>query len=349
MRGRNLALTAAAGLIIGVILLRGMLLPFVISAGLAYACSPLVDRLERWHIPRLAGVTAVYLGVVLLIALAIFLLLPRLESQASRLVKSTPDYVEYIKDFINPWIHRLVPGASGLDEDSVKALISDHWKSASELIQSMLEKISSSGSRIVSWGVNILLIPVILFYMMRDWNNMVAHIHRQIPRRHEPTVVELASEIDQRLGRFIRGQGMVMLTLAAYYAIGLWIAGLKLALIIGIGAGLVSFVPYLGVISGVLVASIAMLVQQSGDMTVLLWVWLVFGVGQALEQMILTPLLMGEAIGLHPVWIIFAILAGGQLFGFIGVLLALPVAAALAVLARHALSRWQQSRLYRQG
>jgi predicted PurR-regulated permease PerM len=194
-------------------------------------------------------------------------------------------------------------------------------------------------------AMNVLLIPVIMFYLLRDWDHMVAWIRSQLPRRHVGTITELAQETDRVLGQFIRGQLLVMAVLGSIYIVGLWLAGLELALVIGLGAGIVSFVPYVGVIFGLAVSSIAMLVQ-TGDPFQLIWVFIVFGIGQTLEQVILQPLLLGDAIGLHPVWVIFAVLAGGQLLGFVGVLIALPVAAAVAVIVRYGGRKWRASRLY---
>jgi predicted PurR-regulated permease PerM len=189
------------------------------------------------------------------------------------------------------------------------------------------------------------MIPIVAFYLLRDWDNLVARVRDLVPRRWLPTVTTLAGETDQVLAAFIRGQLSVMAALAVIYSLGLWIAGLDLALLIGLLAGLVSFVPYLGFIVGILAASLAVLVQTH-ELLPLVWILLVFGAGQMLESMWLTPWLVGNQIGLHPVIVIFAILAGGQLFGFVGVLLALPAAAVLAVLARHALRHWLNSRLY---
>jgi len=184
-----------------------------------------------------------------------------------------------------------------------------------------------------------------MFYMLRDWDSFVTGIRDLLPRHIEPTVSTLARESDEVLGAFLRGQLTVMLFLGILYSIGLKLAGLEWSLAIGMLAGLVSFVPYLGVIFGLLTASIAVLIQNQ-DVLQLVWVLLIFGVGQMLEGMILTPWLVGDRIGLHPVAVIFAVLAGGQLFGFMGILLALPVASVLAVLLRHLRARYRESGFY---
>ncbi|HET7315434.1 AI-2E family transporter [Salinisphaera sp.] len=347
MRGRTLALIGAAGVVAVIVLLHGMLLPFVLGAGLAYVCDPIVDRLERLRLNRTVGVIIVFLVMILVFALLVFLLLPILQAQFDTLIRSLPRYLDWVQQTFNPWIRRFAPGVGGIDADSIRQLIADNWGSASDFASAIAKKAFSSGTALLSWVVNLLLVPVIMFYLLRDWDHMTAFVRAQLPRRYQVTITELARETDDVLGHFIRGQALVMLVLGSIYIIGLWLAGLDLALVIGLGAGLISFVPYVGVISGFLMASVAMLVQ-TGDPYQVLWVLLVFGIGQMMEQMVLTPLLLGEAIGLHPVWVIFAVLAGGDLFGFIGVLLALPTAATIAVIVRYGGRRWRESRLYLQ-
>jgi predicted PurR-regulated permease PerM len=198
---------------------------------------------------------------------------------------------------------------------------------------------------LLAWLANLVLIPVVTFYLLRDWHIVIERVHELLPRRSEPHIVRLASEADTMLGAFLRGQLSVMTALAVVYSLGLWIVGLDLALLIGLIAGLVSFVPYLGFITGIALAGIAAYLQFQ-ELLPLVWVALVFGIGQMLEGMLLTPWLVGDKIGLHPVAVIFAIMAGGQLFGFVGVLLALPVAAVLMVILREARRRYIDSTLY---
>ncbi len=197
----------------------------------------------------------------------------------------------------------------------------------------------------LGWLMNLVLIPVVTFYLLRDWDLLIKGIRELLPRKIEPTVSTLASEIDEVLGAFVRGQLMVMFALGAIYTAGLWLIGLDLAFIIGMGAGILSVVPYLGTVVG-LVAAVLAAVFQFQDLFHTIMVLLVFGTGQALEGMVLTPKLVGDRIGLHPVAVIFAVLAGGQLFGFLGILLALPVASALNVLVRHFRDEYTKSTLY---
>ncbi|MAS10901.1 AI-2E family transporter [Salinisphaera sp.] len=339
-RQRNLAIGALVFVVVSVWLLGSVLTPFLIGAGLAYVCDPIVDRLERLRLSRTGGVVVVFAVVVVVFTLLLLLLLPQLQQQANTLVQNLPRYVDWIQRATAPYL-----GGRALDIESIKTLIADNWGTAGGFASSVARKAFSSGTALMAIAMNVLLIPVIMFYLLRDWDHMVAWIKSQLPRRYVGTITELAQETDQVLGQFIRGQLLVMTVLGSVYIVGLWLAGLDLALVIGLGAGLVSFVPYVGVISGLAVSSIAMLVQ-TGDPVQLLWVFLVFGIGQVLEQVILQPLLLGDAIGLHPVWVIFAVLAGGQLLGFAGVLIALPVAAAIAVVVRYGGRQWRASRLY---
>ena len=211
----------------------------------------------------------------------------------------------------------------------------------------LVTHVGRSGQLLVGWLTYLLLIPVVTFYLLRDWDHLVAAVRDLLPKRLEPTVVKLAREIDAVLAEFLRGQLTVMLALAVIYTTGLWLVGLELAFFIGMLAGFVSFVPYLGVIVGLVVASFAAFLQFQ-DVVHIAGVAAVFGVGQLLEGMVLSPLLVGDRIGLHPVAVIFAVMAGGQLFGFFGVLLALPVAAIIVVLLRHSRDEYLQSALYGQ-
>ena len=232
-----------------------------------------------------------------------------------------------------------------LEGERLKDLITSNWQQTGGLIKNVIQTVSKSGFMIVGWIGTLALIPVILFYLLRDWDNLVAYIHDLLPRAIEPTVTELARESDEMLGAFLRGQFMVMIALSILYWLGLTLIGLDFALLIGFIAGLVSFVPYLGLIVGITIAGIAVLFQTQ-DALNLLWVLLVFVAVQVIEGSVLTPWLVGERIGLHPVAVIFAVLAGGQLFGFVGILLALPVAAVLAVIMRHLHETYKQSNVY---
>ncbi len=334
-----------------VYLLAPVLTPFVISALLAYLADPLVDRLEharigRWRLGRTGGVVVVFLLLTLVIAALILLLIPMLNKQISRLIAELPAIIAWFQGTALPWVtERLGLDMPSLDGTELTAMLREHWQSAGGIAAGVLAGVSKSGMAVIGWLINLLLIPVVTFYLLRDWDVLVARVRAMLPRPVEPTVSKLANESDQVLGAFLRGQMLVMLALATIYSVGLWLVGVNLALLIGVVAGLISFVPYLGAIVGVGAAIIATLVQH-GDLWHLVAVLIVFGIGQAAEGMVLQPLLLGDRIGLHPVAVIFAVMAGGQLFGFLGVLLALPVAAVLMVVLRHLYRRYQESQVY---
>jgi predicted PurR-regulated permease PerM len=325
--------------------------PFAISAGLAYLGDPLVDRLERlkfirWPISRTVSVVLVFLLMIVVFGLVLLLIIPLLVEQVRHLVEKVPQITEWMFSEALPWVQsQLGLEPSSIDTDNLIAAARDYWKEAGTAALSVLGSVSRGGQAAINWLMNLVLIPVVTFYLLRDWDRLVEAIRQLLPRAVEPTVSGVMSEINEVLGAFIRGQLLVMVALGVIYALGLWAIGLDLAFIIGMGAGLLSIVPYLGAALGVVAAVIAALFQF-GDLLHVLLVLVVFGVGQSLESMFLTPKLVGDRIGLHPVTVIFAVLAGGQLFGFLGILLALPAAAALNVLVRHLHQRYRSSELY---
>lgn len=327
-------------------LLSPILTPFVVSALLAYLADPLVDRLEARKIKRGLAVSIVFLLILLALLILAVVILPQLENQISKLLKQIPIYIEWTKTTLLPWFNERFGDYINLaDIGQIQNLLSENWKQAGGTILGMLGKVSQSGITLLGWAVNIVLIPVLTFYLLRDWDNLIAGIHMLLPRSIEPTVKKLATESDEMLGAFLRGQILVMIALGVIYTSGLMIIGLDFALLIGMFAGLVSFVPYLGLIIGILFAGIAAIMQFKG-IDMLHWVALVFIAGQLIEGMFLTPKLVGDKIGMHPVAVIFAIMAGGQLYGFFGILLALPVASVVMVLVRHVLQRYRISGIY---
>jgi len=324
---------AASGWLI--YLLSPVLPPFLLAALLAYLFNPLVDKMQDMRISRTWSVVIVFTVLTVMLVLVLLLLVPQIEKQVVYLVKKLPEYIDVIQLQFIPWLASQL-GFSDLEIDAnfLKQWFTDHWQQAGGFASTVLSSISKSGLAMIGWIGSMLLVPVVGFYLLRDWNLLMQRIREVIPRDTLPVFSKLTHESDEVLGAFIRGQLLVMLALGVIYSIGLWLVGLKLAILIGLLAGLVSFVPYLGFIVGVLAAGIAMLLQTQQVLD-LVFVLGVFGVGQLLESVVLTPALVGDRIGLHPVAVIFAVLAGGQLFGFIGVLLALPVAAVLMVIVRH--------------
>jgi len=336
-------------LLLGVLtwLLAPILTPFVISALLGWLGDPLVDRLERSGRSRATSVGLVFGLITLMLALAILVLAPMLWEQVMHLIESLPRIASWVSSAAVPWLEaRLrIPIARYVDADYLLGWLQGHWKEAGGAAAYLLGHISQSGLALFAIVANVALVPVLTFYFLRDWDVMVAQVRDLLPRPYLPTVSRLAKESDLVLGSFLRGQFSVMISLGAIYAIGLWAIGLDLGPLIGFIAGMVSFVPYLGAFVGVSAAILATLVQH-GDAVHLLLVLGVFAVGQTMEGFVLVPWLVGDRIGLHPVAVIFAIMAGGQLFGFLGVLLALPVAAVSMVLLRHAHDKYRRSGLY---
>jgi len=326
-----------------------VLTPFAIAAMFAYLFDPLADRLERLKLSRNAAVGIVFLGLTLLLVLVLLLLVPFLERQVANFVRHLPDWIAWFQNVAVPWLNqKFDTNLETPDAAQISAILQEHWKEAGGAAAMVVATVSKSGIAVVTWVVHVIVVPVVFFYLLRDWDIMVARIHELLPRSIEPTVTRLASESDETLSAFVRGQLSVMIVLGILYALGLWAVGLDTGPLIGIIAGLISFVPYLGAIIGVLAGVIAALAQY-GDWLHLILVLVVFTVGHLLEGYVLVPRLVGEKIGLHPVAVIFAILAGGELFGFLGVLLALPLASVVMVLLRYLHERYRDSALYHSG
>ena len=330
-------------------LLAPILTPFVLAALLGWLGDPLVDRLQKTGRSRPLAVTLVFVLMLLALVLAVLILVPMVERQIVTLVEALPQYRDWFIRTALPWIEQRtgIEISSWLDPQRLFQLVRAHWDQAGGVAATLFGYVSSSGIALLAWIANIVLLPILTFYFLRDWDVLVERVAAVVPRDHIDTVTRLAKQSDEVLGAFLRGQFIVMLALGAIYAVGLSLVGLKLGLLIGIIAGLISFVPYLGATTGVVLAVLAALVQAQGfDIKLLLLVGAVFTVGQLIESYILTPRIVGDRIGLHPVAVIFAIMAGGQLFGFLGMLIALPVAAVANVLLRYAHERYTQSRLY---
>lgn len=327
-------------------LLGPVLTPFAVAAILAYVVDPLIDRLVRAGMSRTWAVVLVTLLLLLLMVLALILLLPALQQQIVDLIESVPRYVAWYNEQAVPWLSsRLRVPMETFDPQHLANILRDNWAEAGGVLTTVLAWFSRSGLALLGILINLALIPVVTFYFMRDWDRMIHAVHELVPRPIEPVVTRLAKEADSTLGGFLRGQLLVMIVLGFVYGFGLMIAGVDFSLLIGLIAGLVSFVPYLGGLVFVGAGTIAALVQH-GDLIHIVYVLIAFSVGQVLESFFLTPWLVGDKIGMHPVAVMFAVLAGGQLFGFVGVLLALPVAAVAMVLLRFAYGRYLGSRFY---
>lgn len=329
-----------------VYLLAPILTPFVIAAVLSYIGDPFVDWLEIKKWPRTVAVSTVFVVLTLIAIVFLIILIPLIEKQILVLINKVPEYVQWFEQTILPVVNQKLGDAKiSLDLNSLQESLKSNWQSAGGIMAQVVGSISRSGLALFTGIANLTLVFIVSFYLLRDWDHLVENIRQLLPRSKEKLISSLAKQSDEVLGAFFRGQLLVVLALTIVYSVGLSIVGLELAILIGLLAGAVSFVPYLGFIIGAVVAGIAA-IMQFNDVTYVMYVFVVFGVGQALEGMVLTPILVGDKIGLHPVAVIFAILAGGQLFGFFGILCALPVAAVLAVIIRHMHKEYKDSALY---
>jgi len=327
-------------------LLGPILTPFLSAALLAYLVNPIVNQLMRFHIPRLFSVTLVFIILFLLIVLIILLFIPLIQDQIQILIEVMPAIADWVQREFIPWLSQSL-GIEGLiNINMMKTTLLQQWTKAGGVATQFLNTAVRSGFVLIEWLINLFLIPVVTFYLLRDWKKLIKGIHDLIPRKIEPTISQLMKESDIVLGAFLRGQLLVMLALGIIYAIGLSLIGLKIGIVVGLLTGLLCIIPYLGTIVGVVTASVAAVVQF-GQFKYVLLVWLVFVIGQTIESTLLTPNLVGDRIGLHPVAVIFAVLAGGSLFGFFGVLLALPVAAVVMVWLRFLHKHYRESKLYR--
>jgi len=338
-----------AGLLIAVLLysLHNILSPFLVGILLAYLADPLVDRLERLGLSRTWGVVVVFSLFTLILLALLLVLIPMLAKQLVRLYELAPQMLDWLQHVALPWVQHRLGLADGFWKfDKIKAAVSEHMSQTTDIVGMLLSQATASSLALLAWLANLVLIPVVGSYLLRDWDLMMAKLRSLLPRNRESQIVGLANECHEVLGAFVRGQLMVMLALGVIYSAGLMLVGLELGLLIGMLAGLAAIVPYMGFIIGIGAALVAGLFQFGGDLYPMLGIVAVFMVGQALEGMVLTPLLVGDRIGLHPVAVIFAILAGGELFGFTGVLLALPVAAVIMVLLRHVHDMYKESDMY---
>lgn len=320
-----------------------ILMPFLAGIILAYLFDPVVTKLASWKINRTLGTTLVFSGMVLVIVLALVALVPVLINQALKLLSVFPKLLATLQDQLVPYLNARLH--LDINLNSMTQITVQHAKEIGSVLAKSATVVYDNSSSVIVFMMNLVLIPVIGFYLLRDWPDLIHKVQNLLPRRQEPQWVALAQESNQMMSGFLRGQLSVMLANGVTYAIGLTVVGLETGVVIGMLAGLLSFVPYLGIVIGILTALIAMYIQ-TGEFTPLLWVLLIFGIGQTLETILWQPRFVGERIGLHPVAVIFAVMAGGVLFGFFGVLLALPVSAILVVLGRHALQRYRQSPYY---
>ncbi len=326
--------------------LRGVLLPFVAGMAVAYLVDPLANRLERLGLSRTVATVVITLSFFLVAVLLGLLLVPLIEDQVVGFAQRLPGYVHQLINRGEPLWRRLKANLSPSDLAQLRTAGSEYAGTLASWAAGLVSRLASGSLAVVNIASLVFITPVVTFYLLRDWNGITQKVDSWLPRAHADVIRQRLHEINDILAGFVRGQALVCLALGSFYGLGLTVVGLDLGLVVGFAAGLGSFVPYLGSISGFLVG-VGLAVAQSQDWALAGMVAGVFLVGNLLEGNVLAPKLVGEKIGLHPVWVIFALLAGGALFGFLGILLALPVAAVLGVLTRFALAQYLESSLYR--
>ena len=322
-----------------------ILLPFILGFAIAYLLDPVADMLVRWRAPR--WLAATLLTVVFLVGIAAFLMLlvPLLQSQLLDMAARLPHYAELLRAKADAVLGMVQAKMSPEDLAQLRDAFGGVAGNTVQWLGRMLSSLWSGGLALVNLISLIVITPVVAFYLLRDWDLIVARIDRLLPRQHAETIREQCREVDRMLSGFARGQALVCLLLGLFYGAGLTLIGLDFGLIIGLATGLISFVPYFGMLTG-LAVGIGLAFAQFSDWLPIALVAGVFVVGQVIEGNVITPKLVGDRVGLHPVWMIFALLAGGALFGFVGILLAVPAAATVGVLARFGVARYFASALY---
>ena len=338
---------AAAGLaILGLFWLLGPILtPFVIAGVFAYICDPAVNWMVARRVPRAIAVLLVIIGLgLLLIALAL-ILVPMVYREGLLLVRRLPDLVEMYNAQIAPLLQSRLGIEAQLDAAQFRALVAENWTSAQDIVPIVLGHLKTGGMALLGFLANLFLIPLVMFYLLQEWPHILDALQRIVPRPWLASTMRILQDIDSVMSEFLRGQLSVMMLLAVFYSVGLWLAGLKFALPVGVLTGLLVFIPYVGFGGGLILAIVAAVLQAEG-WPPLIGVAAVYGLGQMVESFLLTPYLVGERIGLHPLAVIFSLMAFGQLFGFVGVLVALPVSAALLVGLREVQGAWLSSPVY---
>lgn len=326
-------------------LLKPMLLPFVVGAAVAYFLDPVVERLARWKTPRALGTALVLVGFILCVVLLLLLIVPLIQGQMIALIQAMPEYIETLRERLMPvvleWLGKLSPH----DVEKLQEAAGSYAGSAALWAGQFVKKVVSEGLALFDILSLLIITPVVAFYLLRDWPKVTKGVDSLVPRQHYSLFRQAFSEINKTLSGFLRGQALVCLALGIIYSVGLSLVGLKYGATVGIIAGVLSFIPYVGSGFGLVVSMILAFVQFDDAMSIGL-VLAVFLVGQTLEGYVLTPKLVGDRVGLHPVWILFALFAGASLLGFVGILIAVPVAAIIGVLIRLGLGHYKKSALY---
>ncbi len=333
---------AAAAVFLAVLWLLGdVLLPFVVGGAIAYFLDPVADRLERLGLSRVLATVTITLFVLLVFILVVLAIIPTLVRELSAFVNAVPEIVQQLQIFM---VERFpdVADETSTARQTLAQIAETIRARGGELVNQVL----SSAMTVINAAIFVVVVPVVAFYLLMDWDRMVAHLDRLLPRDHAPAIRQIARDIDAVLAGFVRGQVTVCLVLGTFYAVALSVAGLQFGLVVGAVAGAITFIPYVGSLVGGALAIGLALFQFWGDWVSIGAVAAIFLVGQFLEGNILTPKLVGQSVGLHPVWLLFALSAFGSLFGFVGMLVAVPVAAAIGVLARFGIAQYSRSLLY---
>lgn len=322
--------------------LGSVMAPFLVGGAIAYFLDPVADRLQRAGLSRVMATSVISLLALLAVVLLVLAVIPTLVKQSTALVNAAPEIFGRFTGFLTERFPDL------LDETStVRQTLSDIGKSIQASGAALLQSVLTSALGLISALFFLIVVPVVAFYLLLDWDHMVARIDQMLPRDHAPILRRLAAEVDRTLAAFVRGQLSVCLVLGAYYSIGLMAVGLQFGLVVGAVAGAITFIPYIGAIFGGILALGLALFQFWGDWVSIGIVAFIFGLGQFLEGNILTPRMVGKSVGLHPVWLMFALAVFGAIFGFVGLLVAVPVAASIGVLTRFAMGQYQGSVLYK--
>lgn len=330
---------------VAVYVLRSVLMPFVAGIVLGYLFDPLATRFEKWGMSRTWATILVFVVIVVVAVPALILLFGLIDEQLTVFVEAAPQYIASFVKRAEPVLAGLQERFPDLEIANLKNILKENMTSGMQIGGKVLKGLINNGFALINLISLLLIMPVVAFYMLRDWDTFVHKVDNLLPRKSKKTIREQFRQIDRALSGFIRGQLSVCLILGTYYSLGLRLVGLELGLLVGFLAGLISFIPYVGSISG-FVISIILALAQFDDMTKVLEVVGVFAVGQFVEGNFLTPKLVGDNVGLHPVWVMFALLAGGVLLGFLGLMIAVPVAAIIGVLTRYAINNYKKSNLY---
>lgn len=328
-----------------IFVLSGVLTPFIAGMAVAYFFDPAADRLNRWGCSRGAAAGLVIAAFFMIVFGGLILLAPLLQGQVIGLASKIPGLIDALRTQAEPILQRLQADMTPETAERLRSAAGSHAGDLIQWLTAMLARMWSGGIAFFHLLSLIVITPVVAFYLLRDWDIIVMRIDGWLPRSSAPIIRQQLSEIDATIAGFVRGQATVCLMLAIFYATGLTVAGLPFGLLLGIGAGLISFIPYAGAMTGLL-AGMAIALTHFPDWPPVAVVASVFLAGQIIDSYFLTPKLIGDRIGLHPVWIIFALLAGGALFGFTGVMLAVPAAAVIGVLARFTIGQYQESSLF---